>query len=140
MIDYNKILNKNLINVLKDILIEIEKNGIAGNNSLYITFLTVHKNVKLPEWLKKKFPKEITIVIQYEYSNLKINKDNFIITLSFSDIKSTLEIGYDAIISFSDPSANFGLSLSVSKNKKINKAYKRNNINNVIDFEKFKKN
>ena len=40
MIDYQKILNKNMINVLKDILRNIENNGLSNNNHLYITFLT----------------------------------------------------------------------------------------------------
>ena len=41
MIDYQKILNKNLLNVFVDILKEIEKNGLDGNNHLYISFKTI---------------------------------------------------------------------------------------------------
>ena len=44
-IDYNKILNRNMINVLKDVLLNISKNGLIGNNHLFITFNTKHKNV-----------------------------------------------------------------------------------------------
>ena len=40
MADYQKILNKNLLNVFIDILKEIEKNGLDGNNHLYISFKT----------------------------------------------------------------------------------------------------
>ena len=38
MIHYQNILNKNLLNVFIEILKEIEKNGLSGNNHLYITF------------------------------------------------------------------------------------------------------
>ena len=102
MIEYQNILNKNMLNVLKDILKHIQNNGLSNNNHLYITFLTNHKKVKLPNWLKKKYTEEMTIIIQYEYYDLDLDKDKFSITLSFNDIKTKLKIGYDSIISFAD--------------------------------------
>jgi len=143
MIEYQKILDKNMLNVFKDVLTYIRDNGLSDNNHLYITFSTNHKNVELPNWLKQKYPEEMTIVIQYEYYDLEINKNNFSISLSFNDIKTYLKIDYNSIISFADPSANFGLILQKNKiqkkdNKKIEK--KRSNKNNVINFSNFKKN
>ena len=143
MIEYQKILDKNMLNVLKDILINIRDNGLSNNNHLYITFSTNNKNVELPNWLKQKYPKEMTIIIQYEYYNLEINKNNFSITLSFGDIKTNLKINYNAIISFADPSSNFGLILQKSKiQKKVNEKLKDNKPkkNNVINFSNYKKN
>ena len=141
MINYQKLLNKNMIGVLKDILKNINENGLSNSNHLYITFLTQHKNVEIPNWLRKKYNEEMTIVIQYEYYDLKIEKDFFQISLSFNDIKTDLKIGYDSIISFADPSANFGLILQSNKtknnNKKINDESKKDNI---INFSKYKKN
>ena len=58
MIEYQKILNKNMLNVLKDILFDIKKNGLKNNNHLYITFITNHKNVELPNWLKKNIQRK----------------------------------------------------------------------------------
>ena len=143
MIEYQKILDKNMLNVLKDILINIRDNGISNNNHLYITFLTNNKNVELPNWLKQKYPQEMTIIIQYEYYDLEINKNNFSITLSFGDIKTNLKISYDAIISFADPSANFGLILQKNKiQKRVNKKLENNKSkkDNVINFSNYKKN
>ena len=143
MIEYQKILDKNMLNVLKDILINIKNNGLSNNNHLYITFFTNHKNVELPNWLKQKYPEEMTIVIQYEYNDLEINKNNFSILLSFNDIKTKLKIDYNSIISFADPSANFGLILQKNKiQKKVNKKKENKNPikNNVINFSNFKKN
>ena len=145
MIDYQKILNNNMINVLKDILQNIENNGLSNNNHLYITFLTGHSKTKVPNWIKEKYPEEMTIVIQYEYYDLKINKSDFVIILSFNDIKAKLKIHYDSIISFADPSANFGLRLVENKNqKKFNKSTKdnvtKNKSDNIINFTSYKKN
>ncbi len=84
----------------------------------------------------------MTIVIQYEYSNIKINKNNFSISLSFNDILTPLKIGYKAVISFADPSANFGLILQVKKNSKklkLNLENKKTNTDNVINFSNYKK-
>ena len=143
MIEYEKILRKNMLNVLKDILINISNNGLSHNNHLYITFLTNQKNNKLPNWIKQKYPNEMTIVIQYEYYNLEVKKDNFSITLSFNNIKTNLVIGFSSVISFADPSSNFGLILNKNRIRNINKKYLEKNKskkNNVINFSNYKKN
>ena len=140
MIDYQKILNNNMINVLKDILQNIESYGLSNNNHLYITFLTGHSKNKIPNWIKEKYPEEMTIVIQYEYYGMKIHKSNFVITLSFNDIKATLKIHYDSIISFADPSANFGLKLVEKKAQEIYNKSNKNKKDNIINFSNYKKN
>ena len=110
-INYTAILNKNMINAFKDVLLDIKKNGLQENHHLYITFQTNNSKVRIPKWLKDKYVNEMTIVIQYEYWNFEIKKDSFTIGLSFEDIKSDLEIPFFSVISFADPYANFGLRL-----------------------------
>ena len=90
MLEYQKILNQNMLNVLKDILVNIKDEGLQSSNQLYITFETNHEGVKIPNWLKDKYQNEMTIVIQYEYYDIKIHKKYFLITLSFNDIKTNL--------------------------------------------------
>ena len=144
MLEYQKILNQNMLNVLKDILVKIKDEELENNNQLYITFETNHEGVKIPNWLKDKYQNEMTIVIQYEYYNIKIHKKYFLITLSFNDIKTDLKIDYNSIISFADPSANFGLILKKNSiNKKNKKIIKRKNTkekDNIINFSSYKKN
>ena len=141
-IKYTEILKKNMLNVLKDILIFIKNEGLHENNVIYITFETKNNKVIIPDWLKKKYPKEMTIIIQYEYWGLEIKENSFIIGLSFNDIRTYLDIPYDSIISFADPNAKFGLQLvnteeieNITKKKKIT-----NKKNNVINFNEYKKN
>ena len=144
-IDYQKILKNNMINVFRDVLLDIEKNGLQKGHHLYITIDTLCKKVEIPNWLKEQYPNEITIVIQYEYWNFKVNKNSFKITLSFNDIKADLDIPYLSIKSFADPYANFGLKLIsenkevLNQNKKIVKKKNNKNSSNIIDFKKFKK-
>jgi len=115
MINYQKILNKNLLKVFIEILKEIEKNGLDENNHLYVTFTTQNPNTSIPKWLLGKYPVEMTIVIQHEYYHLSVNKNDFNIGLSFNNKKSNLKISFDSIISFADPSANFGLNFQFNK-------------------------
>ena len=144
MLEYQKILNQNMLNVLKDILVKIKDEGLQTSNQLYITFETNHEGVKIPNWLKDKYQNEMTIVIQYEYYDIKIHKKYFLITLSFNDIKTQLKIDYNSIISFADPSANFGLILKKNiinkKNKKITKRKNTKEKDNIINFSSYKKN
>ena len=58
MIQYQKILDKNMLNVFKDILTYIRDNGLSNNNHLYVTFFTNNKKVELPNWLKKNTQKK----------------------------------------------------------------------------------
>ena len=150
MIDYQKILNNNLLNVFIDILKNIEKNGLDGTNHLYITFKTGNSNNIVPDWLLMKYPNEMTIVIQHEYYHLSVYKSFFNIGLSFNNKKANLKISFNSIISFADPSSNFGLNYQFNdSNKKIEKKKKRkvvkkntnqDNDSNVIKFSSFKKN
>ena len=110
-INYSEILKKNMRNVFKEVLLDIETNGLKEGNHLYITFKTTNSKIKIPNWLKEKHPREMTIVIQYEYWNFKVKKNSFNIGLSFNNIKTDLDIPFDCVISFVDPYANFGLRL-----------------------------
>jgi len=146
-IDYNKILRNNMINVFKDVVKNIEKNGLQDGHHLYITFKTDNSNVYMPEWLIEKFPDHMTIAIQHEYSNFHVYNNDFKITLSFNNIRADLKIPFDSIISFADPYANFGLKLiheEVEKKKEIKSSIKQPKIKskhgNIIELTKFKKN
>ena len=139
-INYKKILNKNIMNVFIEVLKNIQKDGLVDGHHLYITINTKHKDLKLPNWIKSRYPNEITIVIQYEYSDLIVEKKFFSINLSFENIKTNLIVPYDSILSFADPYANFGLKFD-NNLKKINTDDKlTNDKSNIIHFNKFKKN
>jgi len=149
MIQYQKILNKNLLNVFIEILKEIEKKGLDSKNHLYVTFATNNPKTSVPDWLLQKYPSEMTIVIQYEYYHLSVNKKNFNIGLSFNNKKCDLIISFDSIISFADPSSNFGLNYQFNKTtvedyKKTlvekKKSVKKKKSSNVINFTNYKKN
>ena len=138
-INYSKILKKNMINVLKDVLINIKKNGLQEGHHLYITFKTNDKEVIIPQWLLDKFPSEMTIVIQYEYWNYDVANDHFTITLSFNDIKTDLIVPFRSVISFADPYANFGLKLIQDKVDKVIDSKSKNKMKQKLKTKEYSK-
>jgi len=138
-----------MLNVFRDVLKNIEVNDLQEGHHLYITFQTDVKKVVIPDWLKEKHPKEMTIIIQYDYWNFKVKNNSFNIGLSFNNIKADIAVPFDAVISFADPYANFGLKLineeinkklSDKKPKRKKTVIKKNkDRDNIIEFQKFKK-
>ena len=153
MINYEDILNKNLLQVFIEILKNIEKNGLSGSNHLYITFATNNSTTTIPKWLLEKYPAKMTIIIQNEYYHLSVKKNYFKIGLSFNNINTDLKISFNSIISFVDPSTNFGLNyhfnnltnnenniLKTKEKKTLKNKVKNKKSLNVINFSKYKKN
>ena len=69
------------------------------------------KDVRL---LKEKYPDEITIVMQHWYENLDVGETGFSVTLNFGDRPEPLYVPYDCIITFVDPSVEFGIKFERS--------------------------
>ena len=110
-ISYEHLVEKALIHVVKEALLCAEKNGLE-NNHFYISFQTARKDVILSERLKTAYPKEMTIVLQHEYYDLKAEEKSFSVTLSFNNISERITVPYGAITRFADPYARFALTFT----------------------------
>ena len=86
--------------------------GLPGDHHFYVTFRTKYPGVHIPARLLAQYPEEMTIVLQHQFWDLKIDEDGVLtVGLSFSGIPSTLVIPVGAIIGFADPHARFGLRM-----------------------------
>ena len=83
--------------------------GFNGAHHFFITFDTRHPGVDMAEWLKERYPAEMTVVVQHWYENLEVTDEGFAITLNFGNQPEPLVIPFDAIRTFVDPSVEFGL-------------------------------
>ncbi|MAV87422.1 MAG: hypothetical protein CMM67_04175 [Rhodospirillaceae bacterium] len=108
---YHQWVNQALINVLKNALKQMLKIGPVDNHHLYITIDTTDEEVKIPGFLRLRYPEEITLVLQHQFENLVIEETEFQVSLSFEGKRSNLIIPFRAVLSFADPSINFGLQL-----------------------------
>ena len=95
--------------LIQEVLTGVRDNGLPGSHHFFITFDTTHPNAKLADWLKERYPAEMTVVMQHWYDNLEVTDDGFSITLNFGDAPETLYVPYDSIQTFVDPSVEFGL-------------------------------
>ncbi len=111
-INYDKLIEKSLKNVVVEALKIAERQGLPGENHFYITFKTNHPQTHISDQLKSQYPEEMTIVIQHQFSNLVVENKGFGIDLSFGGIRQSLFIPFDAITYFADPYAKFGLSFN----------------------------
>ena len=118
-INYDRLIEKSLKNVVIEALKIAEYQGLPGENHFYITFKTNYPHVKISDHLRSQYPDEMTIVIQHQYTDLKVDRDSFSIELSFGGIPQTLVIPFAAITYFADPHAKFGLSFNVEGAKSV---------------------
>ncbi len=108
-IDYSELIDEAMQTIVYHVLFMISKNGIIGDHHFYISFLTEISGTKISRYLKKKYPHEMTIVLQHQFEELKVYNDRMEITLKFNNIPEKLIIPFAAITSFVDPSVQFGL-------------------------------
>ena len=108
-LDYGNLMHRAMRGLIKDVLLDVKANGLPGDHHFFITFDTQHEAVNIAEWLMQRYPEEMTVVMQHWYDNLDVTDDGFHITLNFGDQPEPLYIPYDAIITFVDPSVEFGL-------------------------------
>jgi len=109
-INYNKLVEKSLRNVVYYALKIVEEQGLPGENHFYITFKTDFPGTTVSKNLKVQYPETMTIVLQNQFDNLVVRHNSFSVDLKFGGSPQTVTIPYDAITYFADPYAKFGLS------------------------------
>jgi len=112
-INYRNLVDAAMLSVVKNILMYAQAQGLKNDQCLYISFRTDYPQVVLSEKIKNRYKKEITIALQYEYKNLTVLEDRFSVSVAFSGIHEIIEVPFAALISFLEPSANFGLKFGV---------------------------
>ena len=114
-INYGELMQRALRGVMADALSIVEERGLPGEHHFYVTYDTRHESVALPDWLRAEYPEQITIVLQFEFSNLRVGEDGFSVTMSFSNKPADLYIPFDAVLTFVDPSVEFGLKFEATE-------------------------
>lgn len=108
-IDYGNLMHRAMRGLIQEVLEDVQQDGLPGAHHFFITFDTNHPEAALADWLKQRYPDEMTVVMQHWYDNFEVGDDGFGITLNFGDAPENLFVPYDAIRTFVDPSVEFGL-------------------------------
>ena len=98
-----------MLNIVREALKTIDNSTMPGNHHFYLAFTTTAPGVKIPDHLKSLHPKEMTIVLQYQFDGLEVNKNDFSVSLTFNGKKCKLVVPFKALTSFTDPSVNFAI-------------------------------
>lgn len=107
---YDRMVEAALRGVVREAIQEvIEEGELPGDHHFYITFITDYPGVKIPAYLRDRYPGEMTIVLQYQFYDLEVDEDKMAVTLSFNNVPERLEIPLSSITIFADPSVNFAL-------------------------------
>ena len=150
-IDYGNLMHNAMRSLIQDVLAEVKNNGLPGEHHFFITFDTNHAEVEMAPWLKERYPSEITVVMQHWYDDLEVRDDGFSITLNFGDTPEHLVIPYEAILTFVDPSVEFGLRFETNEededtdeqkptvSKESNKDDTKKETGQVVSLDNFRK-
>lgn len=146
-IDYASLMDHAMRGLIKETLNVVAENGLPGDHHFYIAFDTNNPEVAVASHLLAQHPKEMTIVIQHWFEHLDVGEEGFSITLNFGNTPEPLYIPYDSILSFMDPSVNFGLRFSIENGGKPKSKSKRDTDDDaettknaeVVDLDSFRK-
>lgn len=108
-IEYGRLMHDAMRGLIRQVLSDVAENGLPGEHHFFITFDTTHPDVAIADWLRERYPEEMTVVIQHWFGDLDVGEDAFSVTLNFGNSPEPLYIPYDAIRTFVDPSVEFGL-------------------------------
>jgi hypothetical protein len=106
---YDALVDDALRSVVRRVLTQVAEKGLPGSHHFYISFRSTDPGVELPEYLRAKYPEEMTIVLQHQYWDLIIGDTSFEVTVSFNKQQERIKVPFAALSAFVDPSVRFGL-------------------------------
>jgi hypothetical protein len=74
----------------------------AEQRPVNVRFQTTAEGVKLPAYLRTKYPDEMTIILQHEFDQLRVKDDRFEVVLRFKGYPERLTVPFHAISAFWD--------------------------------------
>ena len=113
-IGYEALMDSALRGVVREALRRVERQALVGSHHFYLTFKTNFPGVDIPQFLHEQYPDEMTIVLQHQFWDLKVEEDHFKVTLTFRKLPAELVIPFTALTAFVDPGVQFGLQFKVA--------------------------
>lgn len=116
-IDYGQLVETALRTVVRDVLRRFAAGDVPPPHHFYVTFRTDMPGVEIPDFLRSRYPNEMTIVLQHQFWDLEVEDDKFGVTLSFNDQPERLIVPFEALRVFADPGVEFGLQFTLGTEK-----------------------
>jgi hypothetical protein len=160
-INYGALIDEAMHIIVKKSLEIAASKKLPGEHHFFISFITKFPGVNLSDKLRKKYPQEMTIVLQFQFEELKVEETSFSVVLSFDNVKEKVIVPFAAITAFADPSVKFGLQFRhideqpeedeltgtdverhtgpITSGKPIKEIIKESGATNVITLDSFRK-
>lgn len=145
-IDYGTLMHRAMRGLIRSVLQDVADHGLPGAHHFFITFDTTHPGVAIAQWLRDRYPEEMTIVLQHWFADLDVTETGFSITLSFGNQPEPLVIPFDAVRTFVDPSVEFGLRFETREEEGEDEEEEENDEDEepprqaeVVSLDKFRK-
>jgi uncharacterized protein len=98
--------------IVRKVLADVARDGVLpGDHHFFINFRTHAPGVRLSAKMRKQYPETMTIVLQHQFWGLSVGEQAFEVGLSFNGEAETLQIPFDAVVGFFDPSVDFALKI-----------------------------
>ena len=110
--NYKVLIEKAMLNMVRDILKKVSKDGLPKNHHFLLTFFSNSKGVIIPDWMREKYPDKMTIIIRNWFENLYVTDKKFEISLNFNNTVERLSIPFNSLELFADPSVDFAISFN----------------------------
>jgi uncharacterized protein len=112
-IRYDILAQAALRGVVRTVLADAAKKGLPGEHHFKISFSTTAPGVTLSERMRERYPREMTIVLQYQFWDLTVTEESFDVGLSFGGVPERVGVPFDAVTAFYDPSVQFGFQFEL---------------------------
>ena len=111
LLPYERWIANALRHVVVQAIEHAATHGLPGGHHFYISFRTTWPGVAIPARLRAQYPEEMTIILQHQFWDLRIDHEARAINvgLSFGGVPSNLVIPLDALVSFADPEIRYAL-------------------------------
>ncbi len=111
LLPYDEWVEAAMRQVIASALAHAAAHGLPGGHHFYLTFRTDYPGVVIPSRLREQYPDEMTIVLQHQFWDLKMDQHAGLISvgLSFGGVPASLVIPLSAVTGFVDPFVRYGL-------------------------------
>jgi len=150
-LNYPALIDNAMRSMVRDVMRRVQSEGLPGEHHFYISYDTQHPGVRMSDQLRGKYSKDITIVLQHQFWDFKVDDHQFQVTLSFGGAPEKLVVPFAALTAFADPSIKFGLQFQsaqsentaaaepVSYAEEDEDALKEDSIAEIISLDSFRK-
>jgi hypothetical protein len=107
-IRYDLLAQNALRGVVRTVLADVAKKGLPGEHHFKITFNTAAPGVRLYDRMRAQYPEAMTIIMQHQFWDLRVDETAFEVGLSFGGVPERLAVPFEAVTAFFDPAVQFG--------------------------------